>query len=167
MTPGAARGFGRACSPSSRNRDTSACRCGSRDRRGAGGRRIDAAARLPPLAAALVQALRAFRSARAVANGTRRRGDIVLRGDSWLVCGECFAAGAVLSFGNAAEQRVHTTLHGGHSSRPPPRPHTISLSGRNTLHCEHRHRITPSRSMVDRGAAITVKRRFDRTCRRL
>ena len=146
MTPGAARGLG----PSSRNRETSACRFGSRDRRGAGGRRIDAAARLPPQPVALLQAVRAFRSARAVANGTRRRGDSVLRGDNGLRRAECFAAEGGLSFGNAAEQRLHTTRHGGHSSCPP-RPHSISLSSRYTVHCEHRHRIAPSPSILDRG----------------
>ena len=148
MTPGAARGLG----PSSRNRETSACRFGSRDRcgRGAGGRRIDAAARLPPQPVALLQAVRAFRSARAVANGTRRRGDSVLRGDSELPRAECFAAEGGLSVGNAAEQRLHTTRHGGHSSCPP-RPHSISLSSRYTVHCEHRHRIVPSPSILDRG----------------
>ena len=148
MTPGAARGLG----PSSRNRETSACRFGSRDRcgRGAGGRRIDAAARLPPQPVALLQAVRAFRSARAVANGTRRRGDSVLRGDSGLPRAECSAAEGGLSFGNAAEQRLHTTRHGGHSSCPP-RPHSISLSSRYTVHCEHRHRIVPSPSILDRG----------------
>ena len=146
MTPGAARGLG----PSSQNRETSACRFGSRDRRGAGGRRIDAAARLPPQPVALLQAVRAFRSARAVANGTRRRGDSVLRGDSELPRAECFAAEGGLSVGNAAEQRLHTTRHGGHSSCPP-RPHSISLSSRYTVHCEHRHRIVPSPSILDRG----------------
>ena len=146
MTPGAARGLG----PSSRNRETSACRFGSRDRRGAGGRRIDAAARLPPQPVALLQAVRAFRSARAVANGTRRRGDSVLRGDSELPRAEGFAAEGGLSVGNAAEQRLHTTRHGGHSSCPP-RPHSISLSSRYTVHCEHRHRIVPSPSILDRG----------------
>ena len=148
MTPGAARGLG----PSSRNRETSACRFGSRDRcgRGAGGRRIDAAARLPPQPVALLQAVRAFRSARAVANGTRRRGDSVLRGDSGIPRAECFAAEGGLSVGNAAEQRLHTTRHGGHSSCPP-RPHSISLSSRYTVHCEHRHRIVPSPSILDRG----------------